>query len=52
MYATLSMIREKFGSAEKYMIEKCGLSAEEVAMIKKNMIVDEPAVLSRGPNVL
>ncbi len=44
MLATLKMLREKFGGAENYIIEKCGLSKEEVEKIRKNLIVKEPAV--------
>jgi len=44
MLATLKMIRETYGSAEEYMIEKCGLTKEEVERIRKNMIVEEPAI--------
>jgi Tyrosine phosphatase family len=44
MLATLKMIREKFGSAEQYVIEKCGLTKEEVEKIRRNLIVEEPAV--------
>jgi CRISPR/Cas system type I-B associated protein Csh2 (Cas7 group RAMP superfamily) len=44
MLATLKMIRANFGSAEEYVIEKCGLTKEEVEKIRKNLIVEEPAV--------
>jgi CRISPR/Cas system type I-B associated protein Csh2 (Cas7 group RAMP superfamily) len=44
MLATLKMIRETFGGAEGYVIEKCGLTQEEVEKIRKNLIVEEPAV--------
>ncbi len=44
MLATLKMIREKFGGPEGYVIEKCGLTKEEVEKIRKNLIVEEPAV--------
>jgi hypothetical protein len=40
MLATLKMIRANFGS----VIEKCGLTKEEVEKIRKNLIVEEPAV--------
>lgn len=44
MMATLEMIRDKFGGAEGYMVEKCGLAKEQVEAIRKNLIVDdEPA---------
>jgi len=44
MLATLKMIRETYGSAEGYIIEKCGLTKEEVERICKNMIVEKPAI--------
>lgn len=44
MLATLKMIRERFGGAEKYMVEKCGLTPEEVQKIRTNLIAEEPAV--------
>jgi CRISPR/Cas system type I-B associated protein Csh2 (Cas7 group RAMP superfamily) len=44
MLATLEMIRERFGGAEQYMIEKCGLSKQDVEKIRSNLIVEKPAV--------
>ncbi|TVY21519.1 Tyrosine-protein phosphatase [Lachnellula arida] len=44
MMSTLRMIREKFGGAEAYIIEKCGLTKEEVEKIKANLIVEMPAI--------
>lgn len=44
MLKTLDMIRERFGGAEGYMIDACGLSKEEVEKIRKNMIRETPAV--------
>jgi hypothetical protein len=44
MISTLRVIREKFGGAEAYVIEKCGLTEEEVAKIRANMIVETPAI--------
>jgi Tyrosine phosphatase family len=44
MLATLKMIREQFGSAEQYVVEKCGLTKEEVKRIRKNLIVEKPAM--------
>lgn len=52
MLATLKVIREIYGDAEKYMLEKCGLSNEEIAKIKANMIVQEPADFQKVPQVL
>ena len=44
MLATLKMIREKFGGAEEYVIQKCGLTKEEIEKIKRNLVVEQPAV--------
>lgn len=38
------MIREKYGGPEGYVIEKCGLTIEEVDKIRKNLIVENPAM--------
>ncbi|RDL41570.1 uncharacterized protein BP5553_01549 [Venustampulla echinocandica] len=40
MLATLKVIKEKFGGAERYMIENCGLTKDEVEKIKSNLIVE------------
>ncbi len=40
MLATLAGVREKYGSVESYMTDACGLSAVEVAQIRRNMVVD------------
>jgi hypothetical protein len=39
MLATLKMISEKYGGPEQYVIEKCGLSKEEVHLVRSNMVV-------------
>jgi len=44
MLATLRVIRETFGGAEGYVVEKCGLTKEEVEKIRRNLIVEKPAV--------
>ena len=44
MMSTLRMIKAKFGGAEAYIIEKCGLTKEEVEKIKANLIVEMPAI--------
>ncbi|KAI9046900.1 hypothetical protein LZ554_008978 [Drepanopeziza brunnea f. sp. 'monogermtubi'] len=44
MMSTLKMIQEKFGGPEGYIMERCGLTKEEVEKIKRNLIVEEPAV--------
>ncbi|TKA21791.1 hypothetical protein B0A50_08721 [Salinomyces thailandicus] len=37
MRETLSMITDKFGGAEEYMMKDCGLSQEEVERVRKNI---------------
>lgn len=44
MTAFLKVMKEKFGGAEVYVIEKCGLSKEEVENIRINLIVEAPAL--------
>ncbi|TEY76057.1 hypothetical protein BOTCAL_0061g00160 [Botryotinia calthae] len=44
MLATFKMLHEKFGGAESYVIEKCGLTIDEVERIRKNLIIESPAV--------
>lgn len=52
MIATLKMIKEQFGSAEGYVVEKCGLTKEEVEKIRKNLVVDEPAIHEKSQHTL
>lgn len=52
MLATLKMIRQRFGSAEQYVIEKCGLTKDEVEKIRKNLIAEEPAVYLKAQHNL
>lgn len=40
MAAFLKVIDEKFGGAEKYVIERLGFSPNEVEQIRNNLIVD------------
>jgi hypothetical protein len=40
MLATLRMIRETFGGAEQYVIQKCGLAVEDVDRIRANLVVE------------
>jgi hypothetical protein len=47
MLETLRMVREKFGSAEGYVIQKCGLTMAEVEKIRKNLVVEKPAVYNK-----
>ncbi|PVH86196.1 hypothetical protein DL98DRAFT_650255 [Cadophora sp. DSE1049] len=44
MLSTLEMMREKFGGAEGYAIDKCGLTKMEVGMIRKNLVVEKAPV--------
>lgn len=44
MLSTLEMIRKEFGGVENYMIEKCGLTKEQVERIRSNLIVEQPAI--------
>jgi CRISPR/Cas system type I-B associated protein Csh2 (Cas7 group RAMP superfamily) len=44
MLATLKMLKEKFGGADQYMVEKCGLTKEDVEKIRSNLIAEQPAV--------
>jgi hypothetical protein len=42
MKAILKMINEKYGGAEGYLIEKCGLTKEEIAQIRATLVVPVP----------
>lgn len=44
MMATLKMIRERYGGAEGYIREQCGLSDEEIVKIKSSLVVTEAPV--------
>lgn len=39
MLGALKAMREQHGSVEQYVVEKCGLSQEEVEQIRKNLVV-------------
>ena len=39
MAAFLKVMHEKFGGAKAYMIEKCGLTKEDVEAIRESLIV-------------
>lgn len=41
MLATLEMLSEKYGGAEGYVKTYCGLSEEEIAMIRMNLISED-----------
>jgi hypothetical protein len=40
MLDTLKMIRETYGSVEKFVVEHCRLTPEEVDRIRRNLVVD------------
>ncbi|KAH8590748.1 protein-tyrosine phosphatase-like protein [Bisporella sp. PMI_857] len=44
MLGTLRIIEEKFGGTQAYMVEKCGLTKEEVEKIRSNLVVEKPAI--------
>jgi hypothetical protein len=44
MRSALKAMREEFGGVENYMIEKCGLTKEQIDRIRSNLVVDQPAV--------
>jgi hypothetical protein len=44
MLATLKMIREKYGGPEQYVIDRCGLTKEDVHRIRSNLVVKAPAI--------
>lgn len=39
MLATLKMIREKYGSAEDYLLKHCKVSPETIAKVRENLVV-------------
>jgi len=42
--ATLEIIRERFGGPEGYLLDRCGLSNEELSKIRSNMVIEEPPI--------
>lgn len=40
MLGTLNMIRERYGSVERYVVEHLGVSQASVEQIRRNLIVD------------
>ena len=40
MLATLAMIREKFGSVEKLIVDEFRISPEAIEQIRRNLVVD------------
>jgi hypothetical protein len=39
MYAFLDLLRDKYGGAEGYVQKYCGLSVEDVEIIRHNLVV-------------
>ena len=44
MFSTLQMIKVKFGGAEGYAVDKCGLTLDEVGRIRKNLVDEKTPV--------
>lgn len=44
MRSAWRQMKKEFGGAENYLIEKCGLTQEQIAKIRSNLIVNEPAI--------
>jgi hypothetical protein len=47
MLVFLKAMHEKFGGAETYVTEQCGLSKDEVKKIRENLLVEKPALLGK-----
>ena len=46
MEATIEMIKQRHGSAEKYLLDTVGLSSEQVARLKKNLTAQDKPMFS------
>jgi hypothetical protein len=44
MRAMLRIVREKYGSVEDYVRTECGLSAEEILLLRDNLVVPASSV--------
>ena len=44
MFSTLQMIKVKYGGAEGYAVDKCGLTLDEVGRIRKNLVDEKTPV--------
>jgi hypothetical protein len=40
MLGTLALIRQKYGSVEGYVVDKCRLKPDAVEQIRRNLVVD------------
>ena len=38
MYAFLDLLRDKYGGAEGYVQKYCGMSADDVEVIRRNLV--------------
>ena len=41
MLAFLNLLREKYGGVEKYVQDHCGLSNEDINIIRRNLLLSE-----------
>ncbi len=44
MLATLDMIKERYGGAEGYAKDKCGLNDKDIEQIRQNLVVSETPI--------
>lgn len=52
MRSALKQMRKEFGGVENYLIEKCGLTQEQIDRIRSNLVVDQPAIHQQVPHHL
>ena len=52
MLSTLKVMRERFGGPEGYVIEKCGLTEEDLMKIRKHLTVKEVAIHERPGKII
>lgn len=45
MAAALKMVEEEFGGVENYLTMRCGLSTEDLAVLRKNLLADVEPIL-------
>lgn len=43
MLGTLARLRATYGSPERYVVERCGLTPDDVARIRAHLVVDAAA---------
>ncbi|KYK56984.1 hypothetical protein DCS_03991 [Drechmeria coniospora] len=49
MLATLDMVRQEYGSAEDYVINQCGLSAQQLAQLRRNLGASDAQTAASEP---